>query len=131
MTGAYRDGLRWVGLTYTQSVVLLLLWEHDSLPVSRLCERLDLDSSTLSPVLKRMAGQELVTRRRSSDDERIVEVTCTAAGHALRDRVRAVQAEVERSTGLSTEDLATLRADLHRLAVRLRDRPRVGRTREA
>lgn len=131
MTGAYRDGLHWVGLTYPQYVVLLLLWEHDSLPVNRLCERLDLDSSTLSPLLKRMAGQQLVTRSRSSQDERIVEIACTPAGHALRERVRAVQAEVQRCTGLSAEDLATLRTDLHRLAARLRGRPLLGRTRDA
>jgi len=122
MTSAYRARLSRVGLTYTQYVVLLLLWEHDSLPMGQLCERLHLDSATLSPLLKRMAGQRLVTRTRSADDERIVEVTCTTAGHQLRDHVRTIQAEVEVSTGLSGEELATMRADLHRLAARLRDR---------
>lgn len=131
MTGAYRDGLSRVGLTYTQYVVLLLLWEHHSLPLSKLCERLHLDSATLSPLLKRMAQQHLVTRRRSPDDERVMQITCTAAGYELRDRVREVQAEVELATGLSGPELATMRADLHRLAARLRDRPAVHRAREA
>ncbi len=130
MTAAYREGLSRVGLTYTQYVVLLLLWEHDSLPMGQLCERLHLDSATLSPLLKRMAGQGLVTRKRSLEDERIVKITCTNAGHELRDRVRAVQADVELSTGLSGEELATMRTDLHRVAARLRDRPRATLTRQ-
>lgn len=121
MTSAYRDGLSRHGLTYTQYVVLLLLWEHGSLPMGRLCERLHLDSATLSPLLKRMEGQGLVTRRRSPDDERVVEVTCTAAGHELRDGVRLVQAEVEHATGLTREELVIMRDDLHRMAARLRE----------
>ena len=131
MTSAYRDGLEQLGLTYTQYVVLLLLWEHNSVSMSQLSERLHLDSATLSPLLKRMARQQLVTRRRSSDDERMVEITCTTAAHELRDRVRAVQAQVEHSTGLSGQELAAMRTDLHQLAARLRDRQLVARAREA
>jgi MarR family transcriptional regulator, organic hydroperoxide resistance regulator len=131
MTNAYRDGLRELGLTYTQYAVLLLLWEHRSLPMGRLAERLHLDSATLTPLLKRMAGQRLVVRERSPDDERVVVVTCTPAGHALRERARVVQARVERATGLDGRELAALRADLHLLAARLRahtssDRPPSG-----
>ncbi|MDN5860004.1 MAG: MarR family transcriptional regulator [Pseudonocardia sp.] len=125
MTAAYRDGLARLGLTYTQYVVMLLLWEHGTLSMSRLGERLHLDSATLSPVIKRMATQRLVTRRRSAHDERNVEITCTSTGHALRDRVRAVQAAVEQRSGLSGGELATMRADLHRLAARLREDPAV------
>ncbi len=120
MTGAYRERLAEVGLSYTQYVVLLLLWERHSLPMSRLGERLHLDSATLSPVLKRMEARRLVTRTRSTDDERLVEITCTVGGHALRERVRAVQSEVQLSTGLSEVDLIDMREDLHRLAHRLR-----------
>lgn len=120
MTGACRDGLDGLGLTCTQYVVPLV-WEHDSMPMSQLGERLHLDSATLSPVLKRMARRRLVRRRRA------VEITCTAAGHAPRGRVHAVHAEVEDSTGLTAEQLAAMRADLHRMAARLRDRGPVGR----
>ena len=121
MAGAYRDRLAQVDLTYTQYVVLLLLWEHHSLPMGQLGDRLHLDSATLSPVLKRMAARRLITRTRSTRDERTVEITCTDGGYAVRDRVRAVQSEVQRNTGLSTDDLVGLREDLHRLAHRLRD----------
>lgn len=126
MTGAYRDRLAQLGLSYTQYVVLLLLWEHRSLLVSQLGERLHLDSATLSPVLKRMAAQQLVTRTRSARDERTVEITCTDAGHALRERARAVQSDVRLGTGLAGADLVAMREDLHRLAHRLRDGDRVG-----
>jgi MarR family transcriptional regulator, organic hydroperoxide resistance regulator len=120
MTSAYRAGLARLGLTYTQYVVLLLLWEHGSLPMGRLCERLHLDSATLSPLLKRMTAQKLITRRRLPDDERTVEITLTPAGRALRDGAAAVQAEVEEATGLAPGELAAVRTDLHRLAGRLR-----------
>ena len=130
MPSAYRDRLSRVGLTYTQYIVLLLLWEHGRLPMGQLCERLHLDRATLSPLLKRMAAQRLITRRRSPHDERTVEITCTTTGHALRDRVRAIQAQVEHDTGLTGEELATMRADLHRLATRLREGPAVDQTEE-
>jgi MarR family transcriptional regulator, organic hydroperoxide resistance regulator len=131
MTAAYRQGLSRAGLTYPQYVVLLLLWEHGSLPMGQLCQRLHLDSATLSPLLKRMAAQGLITRSRSPADERAVEVTCTAAGHELRGRARVVQAEVELSTGLSGAELAAMRTDLHRVAARLRDHQALTRARQA
>lgn len=120
MTGAYRDRLAQIGLSYTQYVVLLVLWEHRTLLMSQLGERLHLDSATLSPVLKRMAERGLIIRTRSTGDERHVEITCTDAGEELRERARLVQADVQRDTGLSNDDLVVMREDLHRLANRLR-----------
>ena len=120
MTAAYRDRLAQLDLTYTQYVVLLLLWEHHTLPMRQLGARLRLDSATLSPLLKRMAARRLITRQRSTRDERTVEITCTDSGHAMRERVQAAQSEVQRKTGLSKDALAALREDLHRLADRLR-----------
>ena len=74
-----------------------------------------------------MAARHLITRTRSTRDERTVDITCTDVGYAVRERVRAVQSDVERTTGLSTEDLAVLREDLHRLAHRLRGAPNADR----
>lgn len=130
MAAAYRARLAQVDLTYTQYVVLLLLWEHHSLPMSQLGDRLRLDSATLSPVLKRMATRQLITRTRSTHDERTVDITCTDSGYAVRERVRAVQSDVQHHTGLSTVDLVVLREDLHRLADRLRDDAPGGRSAE-
>lgn len=121
MTAAYRRGLAEHGLTYPQYLVMLVLWEHGSVAMGRLCQQVHLDSATLSPVLKRMEADGLLERRRRVEDERTVQLTCTAAGLALREGVMAVQARVERATGLSHDDLAALRGDLVALADRLRE----------
>lgn len=120
ITAAYRSGLAGLGLTYTQYVVLLVLWERDELPMTQLCARLHLDSATLSPVLKRMADRGLLTRERPVADERTVLLRCTEQGRALLGPVSEVQARVEAATGLDTAELARLRAELHRVAARLR-----------
>lgn len=120
LTHAYREKLREVGLTYTQYVVMLLLWEEATLPMGAISAHLHLDSATLSPVLKRMAAEDLLTRRRSTEDERIVEVTITPAGSRLRPAVREIQREVEQATGLAPHELAGLRSELHRVAETLR-----------
>ncbi len=120
MTAAYRDGLAACGLTYPQYAVLLVLWEHDRLSLGEVGLRLQLDSATLSPLVKRLATRGLVERRRRVEDERVVDVSCTPAGRALRERVGVVQAGVETATGLPAPELRALRDDLHRLAARLR-----------
>ena len=121
MTGAYRAGLAGLGLTYPQYVVLLVLWEVDSVSMGELSRRLNLDSATLSPLLKRLEQRGLITRRRSTTDERTVKLACTPEGHALEASVRAVQREAQRATGLTSTELADLRDDLHRVAGRLRE----------
>ncbi|QYJ03329.1 MarR family transcriptional regulator [Nocardioides panacisoli] len=121
MTAAYRDGLAAHGLTYTQYVALLALWEDDVVSMRDLCARLHLDSATLSPLLKRLEARGLVTRERAAADERTVLVSCTAQGRALREPVAAVQAGVEADTGLTGAELAELREELHAVAHRLRE----------
>ena len=120
ITSRYRRGLDELGITYSQYVVLLVLWEEGATPMATLCEQLHLDSGTLSPLLKRLERQGLVIRRRRVEDERAVVVSTTAAGEALYGRAAAVQADVERATGLSGPELAAMRDDLTALAERLR-----------
>ena len=74
MTAAYRPILTELNLTYPQYLVLLVLWEDERVTVGRLGERLQLDSGTLSPLLKRLEANGFVRRERSSDDERLVDV---------------------------------------------------------
>jgi MarR family transcriptional regulator, organic hydroperoxide resistance regulator len=119
VTGAYRDKLARIGLTYTQYVVLLLLWEHRRLPMRRLCEKLRLESATLSPLLKRMASQGLITRERSAADERTVEIGLTEKGAALYGPAEAAQRCVEEATGLDRSRLEDLRDQLRDLTERL------------
>ncbi|MDN5861010.1 MAG: MarR family transcriptional regulator [Pseudonocardia sp.] len=122
IVGCYRPLLDAAGLTYTQYLVMLVLWERDRpVPVGVLCERLHMDSGTLSPLLKRLETHGYVNRSRSRHDERSVEVTCTAAGRALRGQVALVQFEVSAATGLTIDQATALRIELLALTERLRD----------
>ncbi|QIK64989.1 MarR family transcriptional regulator [Nocardioides sp. HDW12B] len=120
IVGRYREGLAQLGLTYTQYLVLLRLWETSPLTVADLGDALNLDSGTLSPLLKRLETQGLVTRRRLPTDERSVEVAVTSAGRDLKPLARRVQVDVENATGLDGESITALRDDLHELAAELR-----------
>lgn len=111
----YREPLGRLGLTYPQYLVLVALWTEDSIPVGRLGERLALDSSTLTPLLKRLEGLGLVTRRRSPEDERKVIVSLTEKGNAMRADAACVVQAVADATGLSNIDIARMTRDLHAL----------------
>ncbi|WP_328852057.1 MarR family transcriptional regulator [Micromonospora globbae] len=117
LTDVYRPLLDAVGLTYPQYLVLLVLWERDGAApaVSEIGAELRLDSGTLSPLLKRLEEAGFVRRRRSTRDERRVEVELTDAGRALRDRLADVPARVAVSTGLTEADLVALRDTLTRV----------------
>ena len=120
ISASYRRGLAPLGLTYSQYVVLLVLWEHGPTTMGRLCRELHLDSGTLSPLLQRLEERGRVVRRRRPEDERTVEVACTPEGEALREPVLAVQRRVQSETGLEIQDLSRLRTELQTLADRLR-----------
>lgn len=111
----YRVLLRDLGLTYSQYLVMMVLWEHGGTTVKGLGEALRLDSGTLSPLLKRLEAAGLVERRRSPEDERSVTVTPTAAGDALRDRACEVPLRIASATGMSLEEIADLRTRLDAL----------------
>ncbi len=117
VTDVYRPILEELGLTYPQYLVMLVLWERDpaASTVKDLGAALELDSGTLSPLIKRLAAAGLVTRSRSARDERVVEVALTAAGRALRDRVGEVPRQVAAATGLTEGELVTLRQTLTRI----------------
>ena len=120
MTAVYRPLLEDLGLTYTQYLVMVLLWEREPRLVKELGYALNLDSGTLSPLLKRLAVAGLVQRSRRVEDEREVEVTLTEEGRELEDRARDVQGTVERATGLSAEEISDLREQLAGLRSSLR-----------
>lgn len=120
MTAAYGPLLEGLGLTYPQYLVLLVLWERDGERVSRIGERLQLDSATLTPLLKRLEARGLVARRRSAADERVVEVFLTAEGKRLRRRAAEVPPRAFARSGLTGPELARLRATLQDLTRRLR-----------
>jgi MarR family transcriptional regulator, organic hydroperoxide resistance regulator len=113
--GVYRVILKDLGITYPQYLVMLLLWEESSVPVGRIGERLSLESSTLSPLLKRLESGGLVTRSRDGADERLVIVGLTAKGRRLQQQTSAVTLEVCRSSGLSMDQQTALMTALREL----------------
>lgn len=111
----YRELLAELGVTYPQYLVLLVLWEQDGATVSHLGTRLALESGTLSPLLRRMETAGLVTRNRSTDDERVVHVHLTEAGDALRRRAHSVPRDLSRRGGLDAAETVELARLLDRL----------------
>jgi DNA-binding MarR family transcriptional regulator len=115
VTGVYRPLLNRYDLTYPQYLVLLVLWEHGTVPVKDIVSRLHLDHGTLTPLLKRLEGRGLIGRRRRTDDERVVEIALTAEGEDLRERMRAVPPVIGDAMGLEPEEIETVRALLRKL----------------
>ena len=87
---AYTPYLKPLGLTYTQYITLMVLWEEDGLAVGELGARLHLDNGTLTPMLKKMETAGLITRRRRQEDERSVAIRLTDTGRALKEKVKDV-----------------------------------------
>ncbi|MEI7742666.1 MAG: MarR family transcriptional regulator [Chloroflexota bacterium] len=108
----YRPILGTLGLTYPQYLAMLALWEEEPVTVGHLGERLRLDSGTLSPLLKRLEAGGLVTRTRSTDDERSVAVGLTDAGRALRAEARDVPTLVGSCIAGSPDQYAQVRQSL-------------------
>ena len=90
----YTPWLKPLGLTYTQYIVFLVLWEKDGCTVGELCEKLMLDNGTLSPLLKKMQQAGYILRTRSEADDRVVVITLTDAGRALQEKAKDVPAKV-------------------------------------
>lgn len=108
-TAAYRDGLSELGLTYTQYVTLLALWERDARTVTDLGATLHLDSGTLSPLLKRLAAHGLVERKREGRDGRAVTIHLTDAGRDLQSQVATIQRRLYDAVDMDADEVATLR----------------------
>jgi len=120
MTGAYQPLLEKLELTYPQYLVMLALWEKDGARVSRMGERLCLDSATLTPLLKRLEARGLLTRQRSQADERVVQIHLSAEGKRLKKKAEGVPKAIFAKTGMSLAQLNALRDQLVALTERLR-----------
>jgi DNA-binding MarR family transcriptional regulator len=115
----YRPLLDKLGITYTQYITLLVLWETDPIPFKELCKRLYLDSGTLTPVLKTMERNGLLTRQRMAEDERQINVFLTKQGQDLKKQAATIPPQMLCHTQLSFEEAMTLRDTLHRLLKQL------------
>ena len=104
-----------LGITYTQYIVFLVLWEKDGITVGDICRKLYLDSGTLTPVLKRMEEQGYLIRTRSKDDERVVTVALTQKGIDIRKEVKKAREQVGTCLNLSPESTKELYAILYQV----------------
>ena len=115
MIKLYKPWLDELGLTYTQYITMMVLWEKTSLRVKDLGHELHLDSGTLTPLLKKLEEKQLVTRKRSPEDERNLIVTITPLGESLREQALAIPYEIARYSNLTQEENQTLRDLLYKL----------------
>ena len=104
----YKPLLDEIGLTYTQYIAMMVLWEKREVSVKALGEALYLDSGTLTPLLKKMQAAGLITRRRDTADERSVLVAPTAEGDALKLRAQQIPGKIMQCIPLSDQDAKTL-----------------------
>ncbi|MBL8955900.1 MAG: MarR family transcriptional regulator [Myxococcaceae bacterium] len=120
---AYGPLLEPLGLTYLQYLVLLVLWEEDGVPVRHLGERLSLDSATLTPLLKNLENDGVVTRARDEADQRVVRIALTEKGRGLKAKARKVPKEVGCLLGMvdapSAARLGKLKEQLNALSAQL------------
>ena len=111
----YTPYLKPLGLTYTQYIVFLVLWEAGEITVGELCRKLYLDNGTLTPMLKKLEEGGTVIRTRSKDDERVVTVRLTEKGWALREKAAEIPAKVGGCVRLSVEEAGQLYHILYKL----------------
>ena len=109
IVGTYTPYLKPLGLTYTQYIVLMVLWEKESVNVGQLGDILHLDAGTLTPLLKRLEKEGYVTRERSKEDERITIVTITEEGDSLKEKCKDIPAKMScKKSPLSAEEAGEL-----------------------
>jgi DNA-binding MarR family transcriptional regulator len=118
-TRAYKPILDRVGLTYPQYLVMLVLWDRDEMPVKTIGEQLDLDSGTLSPLLKRLEQNGLIGRARDPRDERQVIVSLTEKGNRMRSEIDTIMMAIGKASGCGMEEMGALRDRLQRLRTNL------------
>jgi len=115
----YKPLLDRLKLTYPQYLAMAVLWERDDQTVGSLGEKLFLESSTLTPMLKRLEALKYISRIRDRDDERHVRVRLTKAGLALREKAQEIPACIIEATGLSPEGVAKLKEEITKLRASL------------
>ena len=115
MIKKYHGPLKKIGLTYPQYITMMVLWEQGTISVRDLGKRLYLDSGTLTPLLKHLESKGLVTRTRSSEDERVLIVGITDEGEALKEKAMDIPREIAACVRLTPEESQMLRKLLYKL----------------
>ncbi len=115
ITGLYAPHLKPLELTYTQYIVMLVLWEEREITVGELCRRLYLDSGTISPLLKKLEAAGYVVKARAKEDERVVEIRLTETGAALQEAAKDIPRKVGSCVRLTPEKAGALYALLYEI----------------
>ena len=111
----YTPLLKPLGITYTQYIMFLVLWEQDGITVGELCKRLMLDTGTVTPMLKNTEKQGLIRRERSVEDERVVVITLTDEGKALYKKAKDIPSRIGSCVKLTKSEAAALYKTLYKL----------------
>ena len=111
----YTPHLRELGLTYTQYIVFLVLWEGKPVTVGELCRRLYLDNGTLTPLLKKLEASGYIVRARDNTDERVVTISLTQDGEALKERAAQIPFKVGSCIALSSDEASVMYTLLYKL----------------
>lgn len=125
ITREYQPHLGKLGITYPQYLVLMVLWETDGITVNAIAEKLILNTNTLTPLLKRMETMGIITRKRSGEDERKVEIRLTGKGQELRVSASGIPQKLIngiQNSALSVDKLIELRDNLNELVSFLRQK---------
>nr|WP_320022655.1 MarR family transcriptional regulator [uncultured Draconibacterium sp.] len=105
----YRPILEELDLTYPQYLAMIVLWENEPQKVNEIGDKLNLDNGTITPLLKRMAAKGLISRKRNSKDERVVEISLTKSGKQLQTKAANAPHKVVKAMGITPEDLMQLK----------------------
>lgn len=115
----YTPHLKKLGITYTQYIVFMVLWQDRCVSVKELCQRLYLDSGTLTPMLKKMEQEGFVCRTRSREDERITLIEITEKGMVLREQAKDIPAAVGTCIAMPAEEAVMLHRTLYQILEKL------------
>jgi len=121
MHSVYKTLLKEAGLTYPQFLAMTVLWENNNVPVGTITSKLQLDTNTLTPLLKRLETMGLVTRTRNPKDERQVILKLTRKGRSLQKRTEHFSSCILSSTGLKLEEIMDLQTKIMKLRDNLRE----------
>ena len=119
ITGMYRPYLEELDITYSQYLVMMVLWEFERLNVNQIGEKLYLDSGTLTPLLKRLEAKSYIVRHRKKEDERVVEVFLTEEGNQLQKKACIIPGKMQDKLNLSEDDLVALKETINKLLIKI------------
>lgn len=116
VTRYYRFYLKEFGITYPQYLVMLVIWENENVTASEIAVKLNLDNATITPILKKLQDQKLISKTRDKDDERVVNIKVTKKGLEIEEKIALIQDKVACKTHLPKKDFEELKQRLNELS---------------